>query len=143
LDPSRYKREYTSIFATQGAKVASLSGWLQALADAHYPIDVVRQQRSEWLRTTSTTVDYMRAFGLQAADAVHLAVAGEHAGSFITLDADDFRSVAGESAPARLVVFVVSPPPTTGAPRTRGTHGRRSRNRPGSTIRPRGPGRRH
>jgi predicted nucleic acid-binding protein len=104
-----FQRHHAAIFARQGAKIAAAPNWILSLANAGYPIDVVRSTQPQWLRVVDQTHAFMRDFRLTTNDAIHLALAAAHARTFITADRRDYASVVGQGAPAGLAMLQLDP----------------------------------
>ncbi len=83
-----YERRCGEIFAAYGERMGAVGSMLNAWSEAGVSVEVVPKTGSSFSTVSSLTPRYMSEFSLAPADAVHLAVAGLHAKTFVTADAD-------------------------------------------------------
>ena len=92
-----YEKRCKEIFATYGERMGAVGSMINAWSQAGVSVEVVPKTESSFASVSSLTPRYMSEFSLAPGDAVHLALAGLHAKTFITADADFEEAAASPS----------------------------------------------
>lgn len=93
LSQKAYKKWYSQIFQRFGPRFYAIGSMLRDWVKVGINVDVVPKTQAEFDRALQLTPTYMQTFGLAPDDALHLALAENHASTFITGDSD-FKNVS-------------------------------------------------
>lgn len=105
---SIYQRWRKQIFQAHGTRMAAIQKTLNDWATVGVDLQVVPKNEADFLVVTARIPTYMERYRLTPADAAHLAIAEECAGSFATADSD-FEDVARQSPSQSLNIVHVVP----------------------------------
>ena len=93
---STFRRHRAAAFEKHGGWIDGVAQAIHDWQEAGHPVDVVPDSKTFAPAMTSAAIRYMRDLDFTPDDALHLALAETHAGTFVTADSD-FRRAEGAS----------------------------------------------
>ncbi len=93
---SAFRRHRAAAFEKHGDWIEGVAQAIHDWQEAGHPVDVIPDSKTFAPAMTSAAIRYMRDLDFTPDDALHLALAEAHAGTFVTADSD-FKRAEGAS----------------------------------------------
>ncbi len=104
---SAYRKHRAAAFQNHGQWIEGVARVVHDWQGAGHPVDVVPDSTTFAPAMTAAAIRYMRDFDFTPDDALHLALAEAHAGTYVTADSD-FKRAEGVSSSKLEIVHLTS-----------------------------------